>query len=470
MSNSANPPSIVVDGGAAFFKHPVLTEREKEAAKRNAEGIAEAIGHMNIKAMGIAPYDLALGPQFLKQLAEANGLPLLSMNLFPETGDEPLFTPYLITRVGTLEVAILGLTGKLPDNMHPLGFHRIPWQNILNKYLSQVEPKADMIILLSSEDKKTNEQIAQKFKNIHIIVQSGQHENSQPPLNINNTLLCQTAGRGKYLGRLEIEWNETKTWKQKGPRKLQKEQNHLDRINWQIGRLKKRIPAEELEQNEKFQYFMKTKAEVEKKIQELVQADDGVLEECEYKNTFIAMQDSLPEDRTIKAVVDQTKREVNKLYRKNYINRVQKQRAKNKETNTEAMAETMEGMAGWQACKQCHEKQVDFFLTTNHSTAWQTLVAKDQQYNPNCALCHVTLPTYDLKKVRDENLLANISPELRGVGCEACHGPSLNHTKAPENLLPGKPDQSVCLQCHTDERDANFIFSDKVKIIRCPAG
>ena len=451
----------------------MLTVTAEEAAKRTAQGIARAVNAMGTRAVGIAPHDLAAGLPFLKQLARENNLSFLSMNIYPNRGTAPVFSPYLLTRAGKLKIAILGLTGNPGNMLQDKGFHILPWQSILPKILQEVEKQADMIILLSSEPRKTNQEIARKFDNIHILFQSGQGGGNQPPVNINNTLLCQTETRGKSAGFLQIDWNSSKTWGKAVPNQLQKEQNRLDRINWQIGRMQKRNTEQALVKNTQFQQLLNNKAQSEQailRLQAQKESDGQAQATCSYKNSFIALKASLPEDKTIKAIVDQTRREVNQINRRAQQKRKKQQAGKRQTTGNNKFPAPLQEMAGWPACKKCHHEQTSFYLSTNHAKAWQTLADLDQQYNPDCLLCHVTLPTYDSGQVQEKNLLSNIPLELQGVGCETCHGPARSHTQTPDKILPGKPDQDICLQCHTDQRDKNFIYSKKLQKIRCPAG
>ncbi len=452
----------------------MITGTAEAAAKRTAQGIAKAVSAMGTRAVGIAPHDLAAGLPFLKQLAQENNLSFLSMNLYPNHGTTPVFKPYLLTRAGTLKIAILGLTGNPGNMVQDRGFHIRPWQSTLPKTLQEVEKQTDMIILLSSESSRTNQKIAEKFNNIHILIQSGQGGGNQSPVNINNTLLCRTESRGKYMGFLQIDWNDSKTWGTPALDQLKKEQNRLDRINWQIGRMQKRNTQQVLTKNTQFQLLLKNKAQSEQIIQRLQtqkETNGQTQERCSYKNSFIALKSSLPEDKTIKAIVDQTRREVNQINRKAQQKRRKQQAGGRQSTGSNnEFPVSLQEMAGWPACKKCHPKQTSFYLSTNHAKAWQTLADLDQQYNPDCLLCHVTLPTYDSRQVRKKNLLSDLPLALQGVGCETCHGPARKHSKMPESVLPAKPDQNICLQCHTDQRDKSFIYTEKIQKIRCPAG
>ena len=429
------------------------------------------MAEMRTKAIGISPYDLAAGPDFLARLGRNNNLGLLSVNLYATKSKTPLFRPYLLTKSDTITIGIIGLTGDMPDNRHRKQFRVLPWQNTLPEILKKIENKADLIILLSSASQKTNEKIAQQFNNIHLIVESGQGNGNQAPVNINNTLLCQAASRGKYIGILNIDWNNSKTWGDNIPGQLKNAQNRLDRIRWQIGRMQKRHQPKELRNNSQFQRLIRNKKELERKIRILMsRKNDAENSPCQYSNTFIAVETSLPEDKTVKAIVARTRRDVNKMNRKRQIKQRQRREKQRQTRNNQKISGPLDNMAGWQACKKCHPTQVAFYLQTDHAQAWQTLVKQDQQYNTDCIGCHVTLPSYDQKLTSQEALLFNIPAKLQGVGCETCHGPALRHTRDPENIAPQKPREFTCRQCHTQKRDKNFNFTEKMNRTRCPAG
>ena len=471
MLNTKKQPVISIDGGAMFFAHPYLSQTQLDTARRTAEGIGQAMAQMQTRAIGVSPYDLTAGTNFLVRLAKKNKLSLLSANLYADKGKQPIFRPYLLTKAGNMTVALIGLTGSLPGNQQHRQYHILPWQQVLPGVLKKINNKADLIILLSSAPPRTNEEIARKFNDIHIIFQSGQGNGNQPPLNINNTLLCQAASRGKSLGILKIDWNPSRIWSDNDPDQLKNTENRLDRIRWQVGRMQKRHQPEELKNNLQYQRLIRGEAELEQKIRKLKQQkNDATGSLCRFHNSFIAMETSIPEDKAVKAIVDRTRREVNTINRRRQQELRKRRKKQRQTTNSSQQTGPFTNMAGSRICKKCHPAQVAFYLQTDHARAWQTLVDKDQQYNPDCISCHVTLPTYEKKLTGREELLTNIPERLQGVGCETCHGPALMHSLDPENILPGKPEKSTCLQCHTKKRDKNFNFTRKLDGIRCPAG
>ena len=110
---------------------------------------------------------------------------------------------------------------------------------------------------------------------------------------------------------------------------------------------------------------------------------------------------------------------------------------------------------GSNKCMACHKKDHDSWLKTKHSKAFELLQGNEVK-EAECVKCHVT--GYgkpggftDVEK----------TPALKNVGCEACHGPGSEHTKAaldaPEkgdwDKKINKVPQNVCINCHNPHID-----------------
>jgi nitrate/TMAO reductase-like tetraheme cytochrome c subunit len=165
-------------------------------------------------------------------------------------------------------------------------------------------------------------------------------------------------------------------------------------------------------------------------------------------------------------MIDTSRRESNKL------NRIQleKQR-KNQEQQQSGKApqpQSLSDLVGSNACRECHEVQHTFWQSTNHAKAYSTLAAKQQQFNPNCLPCHVTLPSVQKTAPLSPSTLVALPQPLYNVGCESCHGPGLKHSLDPESQDMVKPSAATCLDCHTEEHDDNFSFDAKIKLVACP--
>ncbi len=459
-----NKPVALLDAGALLFDQPVLPTSRLSSKKEQAEGIMQAMRTMQYSAIGIAPHDLTAGTAFLEYLQDKYGIPFVSMNLAAEKTGKTIFKPYIIRQFGDLTVAVLGLTDIKPNsskNTLLKNLSTLPWQDTLQKTLQEAGNTADMIILLSSFPEKINRKIALQFTEINLILQSGHSTANRPQELTGNALITQTAGRGKYAGKIDINWTAAGKWPQQDSAKHRKSINdRLDRVNWRLGRLTKKESSRNLENNTRYQELQKTKSALLDELAELAEQEQPAAQGLStYRDTIIALPISLPEDPEVRAIVNSTKKKVYEINKK----RLATLRQENVKTDFSA------SMAGWQSCRPCHPVQTDRWLGTDHAKAWETLATAKQQFNQDCLICHVTLPIYNKQVVIRENLLASLTPEYHGVGCEACHGPGRKHADSPEINQLLKPTAETCTTCHTPDRDDDFDFDRKLKILGCPA-
>ncbi len=457
-------PILVLDAGAMLFPKPFIAPSQFSAKTVQAEGLIEAMARMGYDAFGLAPQDLSAGADFLLKQPADMQLPWVSMNLAQENDRELIFAPYIIKTAGELSVGILGITGNQksgPKQEPPIDYQITNWEKSLEASLEQIKDRTDFVILLSSLSEQTNRQITEKFSEIHLIIQSGQAKNNKNPQLYGNALITQIGSRGKYMGRIDIDWETSRRWKQSVTLESKPARDRLDRINWQIGRLEKRFVKGELEQNAQYKQLLQDKNQLNTKLAELDTLSRNIQGQLStYTSSFTSLLVSLPQDPEIQKIVFQTKLAVNKTY----------QSALGKsQTNSQTAQLAFSDLAGWQACQSCHQSQTSFWKQTAHAKAWQTLERVNQQFNPECLVCHVTLPTYDQKTVTEQNLLAGLKDEYKTIGCETCHGPARNHAMQPDLYRPAKPDEQTCRTCHTPERDNNFVYSEKLNKIRCPA-
>lgn len=430
---------------------------------------------MGLTAAGIAPQDLAGGIDYLVRAQRTTSFPWLSMNLVRRTDRQPLFLPFMITKIGSTKVAVLGLTGRIPG---PPGnadgnFMVLPWHDVLRDMLAKVRNRADMVILLSSYPYPVNERIARRFHGIHLIIQSGHAAANLPPKQVNNTLICQVGDKGGYLGRLDIRWNASHRWRHDFAGQLRTVQDRLDRTNWLIKRnrwIKRRSQRDQAAVEEQYRKLLDIRDKLRTEIRQLrKRSRSGAEGLCAYTNSFIDIKTTIPQDRAVEAIIVQAARTVNRINRK----RLQRQRQQLRTTNRVGRKNPDPGMAslvGWQTCRACHPGQTEFWRKTGHARAWQTLAAVNQQFNMNCLVCHVTLPAYDKTTgYNTEQRLALLPATFNNVGCESCHGPGKKHARQPNRVGMRKAGATVCLTCHTPEHDNNFVFKHKLKKIRCPA-
>ncbi|TDI46397.1 MAG: hypothetical protein E2P00_02420 [Acidobacteria bacterium] len=108
--------------------------------------------------------------------------------------------------------------------------------------------------------------------------------------------------------------------------------------------------------------------------------------------------------------------------------------------------------AGSETCGTCHLETMLSWKLTSHATAFDTLVAKNQDFSEECVGCH----TVGFGR-RDGFVNAKATPELIHVQCESCHGPGSLHVKDNSGRY-GAAGARSCLGCHDPENSPDFDF------------
>lgn len=105
-------------------------------------------------------------------------------------------------------------------------------------------------------------------------------------------------------------------------------------------------------------------------------------------------------------------------------------------------------------CKQCHADAHDTWSRSRHGRAYGTLTRVHKAFDPECLVCHTTGFNQPGGFISE-----NDTPELKHVQCEACHGPGLEHSQAPQ---PGWSQQAgqACKRCHVKDHSPRFNYAD----------
>lgn len=111
------------------------------------------------------------------------------------------------------------------------------------------------------------------------------------------------------------------------------------------------------------------------------------------------------------------------------------------------------------ACAGCHGDILKTWSKSGHARSYELLALQQGGYKPECIRCHVTAYNEPGGFVD-----LDLTPHLKAVSCEACHGPAGEHVKSPEAPY-GEVKVKSCTICHTAEQDAEFDFyRDKARV------
>jgi len=120
---------------------------------------------------------------------------------------------------------------------------------------------------------------------------------------------------------------------------------------------------------------------------------------------------------------------------------------------------------GSETCKECHGYAYSRWSTQAHARAFETLERVGSDYDPQCVVCHVVGMQYD-----SGFITARTTPNLKGVGCENCHGPGSKHITSAGAEELGAP-RSSCTDCHSPDHSAEYAGHEEQyfrKIIHWP--
>jgi hypothetical protein len=119
------------------------------------------------------------------------------------------------------------------------------------------------------------------------------------------------------------------------------------------------------------------------------------------------------------------------------------------------------------ACAACHQRQEAQWQTTDHAHALETLTTKGHDREPGCLGCHMT----GFLAPGGTRNLKTVKTFFPNVGCESCHGPSVEHVRALDKRIgtSRKVDAMVCLGCHTPDQNLGpFDFAAALKEVLGP--
>ena len=260
-----------------------------------ARVILGAFNLMGVDALGIGDDDLTLGKDFLMEMSRKAQFPFLSSNITLEDSGKLLFQPYLLKEIAEMKIGIFSLfspdlfTG--PNDLRKKGLvFRDPVETA-QTMVRELQPKTDLIILLSHLSYPKDVELAQNISGIHLII--GGHTGANllyPPL-IKNTYILQTASRGMYGARIDFVFNNNtfSFYNSTEKRSLEGRPNYV----------KSRLAAKETPEREKAQW-LKSKQDTERALAQLQGKN-------EFTNIIFPLREGMKDDPDILKRIDEYK-------------------------------------------------------------------------------------------------------------------------------------------------------------------
>jgi 2',3'-cyclic-nucleotide 2'-phosphodiesterase (5'-nucleotidase family) len=288
---------LVLDAGDLLFKkfsNPI-PENELKMVSDKAYLIIESFNLMGYDALGIGDDDLSLGKEFLMGISKKAKFPFLSSNLIDEESGKLLFRSYILKEINGLRVGIFSLLSPdvflSPTDIRRKGLIIRNPVETAQIMIKELQPKTDLLILLSHLSYPKDVELAQIVSGVHFII--GSHTGANliyPPL-VKNTYILETAPKGMYGGRLELNiFNNTFSfYNSTEKRSLESRLNYI----------KYRLIAKETPEAEKAQW-RKAKEDTERALGQLQGKN-------QFTNIIFPIREEMKDHPDIQKMVDEYK-------------------------------------------------------------------------------------------------------------------------------------------------------------------
>ena len=288
---------LIFDAGDLLFKKFTrpIPENELKKVTDKAYLFIESLNQMGYDALGIGDDDLSLGKEFLVQISKEANFPFLSSNLIDEESGKLRFKPYLLKEINGLRIGIFSLLSPdvflSPTDPRKKGLIFENPVEVTQRVIKELQPKTDMIILLSHLSYPKDVELAQTVSGIHFIFGSHTRANLVYPPLIKSTYIFQTGSKGLYAGRLELNFfNNTFSFYNSSEKRA---------IERRIGYTRSRLMSKQISETEKAQ-LQKAKEETEKTLARFHGKN-------ELTNIIFALRDHIRDDPEILKMINEYK-------------------------------------------------------------------------------------------------------------------------------------------------------------------
>lgn len=218
-----NPNTVYFDAGD-FFAGPYVSSLTK------GEAVIDAANYLGLDAACVGNHEFDYGWENAQEQFKKAKFPMLNGNIFLKGTDKLHWNkPYIIKNVNGIRLGIIGLHEKFAfydttsDEMIK-GVEARDEKVYLRKYIKELKPKTDLIILLihlgipgtqssgGEKDVVRNHQhdidLAKTVPGIDLMITGHPHSGTPEPLISNGTIIVSTDAYTIELGKLEITYDK----------------------------------------------------------------------------------------------------------------------------------------------------------------------------------------------------------------------------------------------------------------------
>lgn len=436
----AGHPVLYLDGGSLLYSKLHLPDALAAQETLKADLITQVLEkQLRPAAVGLGPFDLARGPEAVKPARQAANVPASS--------DVPLQPPRVI-EAGELEVGVFGVVD--PSALAPAGVQASDPAEAAGKAVKRLRKDgADVVVALAYMTRTKATELARAVPGIDFVVVGQTVRSSKlvikhDPIPVGSAWLVEPSDRGQVVSRLDLTVRGGGKFADAiGKSRAEAEVAELDE---RIAALRDRLDEWKSAPDADPAFLSKKKKELAGLEAEKKSLSEHPVQAPKKGSYFTLSQIPVKRSLPCHEAVQAEKVAFDKAAGKANLARFA----------DEKPAPAPEGKAGYvgeETCESCHEEEAEFWKTTKHHEAWETLEKYGKQYNLECVYCHVT--------GFDEPGGSNVShlDGFRDVQCEECHGPGSLHAESGDvDLIRKHPPETVCRGCHNDEHSDTFNY------------
>jgi hypothetical protein len=441
--------------------------------ERRARLIATAYARMGATAFTPGEHDLAVGPPLLRRVLADAKIPVVSANLYDAAGKR-LFPPDRIVDAAGLKVGIFGVTRPLPEDAALWAGWKIeardPAAAARDEIASLRARGARLVIALLHVGNGPDERkLLAEAPGIDWAVLGHSGMQYETPEKVGSTRMLEAMVQGKQVGRVDLHvLGVSLTFADRGARA--QVQTILADHRSQLEDNRRR--AGETNTPAMRDYYARRKTEIEAAIAREtadLAAMPAAVKGSWFENRVMPLDTKVPDHAGVAMLVG--------AYNRENERRAAAGKPVGVGTASHGPPAPAPGAAGAPityagtvACGGCHQPAVKFWSTTKHAKALEALAKVKRDRDPTCVGCHVT----GYLQPGGTADLAVATARLREVGCEACHGPSMDHLTAADPAAKKattrrKVGATVCLGCHTpDVTNGEFNYEAFLKAVVGP--
>lgn len=372
-----------------------------------------ALSQMGYVAHNIGEKDIHMGLDLLSSLSHIYNLALLSSNVTTKEERDLSIAPYIIKKLevdnSVFKICILGILSPDLVDEDSLDIEVLDPIVSLNTVLTELRSEADSFILLSHATIEESIKIAETLPVFDLVISGHSIDNPIHTMKkVKDTYVIPVGEKGKYLGVIGF--------------RLKKRDEERDGLH-----------------------------------------EISLAKEESYGLSDYYQQETQQKDCTIEIMPLDEKYD-NSLEIDSLLN-IYQQRLKDEELVKNAYREPHPSgrtFTGNEVCSLCHNKIFTHWRETEHAHAYETLVQSGHQDDPECLFCHTIGIQY-----RSGFKSIELTPKMKDIGCESCHGPGSAHKESPEKGY-GTVAAESCTICHEYEHSPHFNFDEYWQKIEHP--